>query len=117
MNNSINYIELPMVDKPATMAFYTAVFDWTFTEWGDSYISIDNAGLDGGFDLASDKKPSRDHGALVVLYADDLEDCLAKIKQAGGEISQEIFSFPGGRRFHFIDPNGNELAVWVKLAD
>lgn len=111
-HHSINYIELPMRDVAATKAFYGGVFGWTFQEWGDSYVSFHGAGIDGGFDLAG-LAPAQGSAALVVLYSKDLETSYAAVKAAGGEICKEIFSFPGGRRFHFIDPNGNELSIWT----
>ena len=110
-DNEINYIEFPMRDKPATMAFYTQAFGWQFQEWGDTYISFTGAGVDGGFDLDADAARFG-AGALIVLYHADLEAALAAVEAAGGEVAKPIFRFPGGRRFHFLDPNGNELAVW-----
>ncbi|PHR91132.1 MAG: glyoxalase family protein [Robiginitomaculum sp.] len=110
VNHTINYIELPVTDMAASKAFYTAAFGWSYVDYGPTYAAFTNTGLDGGFDAASDRKPSK-NGALVVIYAEDLEASLAKVKAAGGEISIPIFSFPGGRRFHFVDPSGNELSV------
>ena len=110
-NNTINYIELPLVDSAATQAFYTRVFGWVFTEWGPDYISFAGAGIDGGFnglDAAKIGPP----GILVVLYATNLAAKLAEVEAAGGRIVKPIYEFPGGRRFHFRDPNGTELAVW-----
>lgn len=116
INNSINYIELPMTDNNATKKFYGDVFGWTFTDWGPDYISFEGANIDGGFESATvdGAVQPRAPGVLVVLYAENLEDKFAAVKTAGGIIAKEIFSFPGGRRFHFKDPNGNELAVWTK---
>ena len=108
--NSINYIEFPMTDVEATIAFYEAVFGWSFQRWGESYISFSGAVVEGGFDLAG-VKPSAP-GALVILYTHALEAKRDQVIAAGGEIAQDIYAFPGGRRFHFKDPNGNELAVW-----
>jgi predicted enzyme related to lactoylglutathione lyase len=110
-NSTINYIELYSKDLNATMDFYNQAFAWTFTMYGDSYIGIDNAGLDGGFELTEGPIVN---GALVILYHEDLKKIQAKVIAAGGKISKEIFSFPGGKRFHFLDPSGNELAVWTK---
>lgn len=110
-HNSINYIEFPLRDADRTKAFYENTFDWRFTDWGDGYISFEGAGIDGGFNGASGVQPANP-GALIVLYSNDLEGTLAAVEQAGGEITQPIYGFPGGRRFHFHDPNGNELAVW-----
>jgi predicted enzyme related to lactoylglutathione lyase len=107
----INYIEFPVTDMTASKAFYTEAFGWTYVDYGPDYASFDNAGIDGGFDGSKDRKPSNT-GALVVLYEKDIEACLDRVEKAGGQITVPIFSFPGGRRFHFLDPNGNELAVW-----
>ncbi len=114
MNESgkINYIEIPVRDILATKRFFGEVFHWTFTDYGPDYIAIDNAGIDGGF-FTSDLVVTTDRGSvLVVLYSSELETTLNKVKAAGGEIIKDIFSFPGGRRFHFSDPSGNEYAVW-----
>ncbi len=108
----INYIELPVTDMAAAKAFYTAAFGWAYQDYGPFYAALTNAGIDGGLDAQSDRKPSGD-GALVVLFAKDLEACEKRVKEAGAVISVPIFSFPGGRRFHFVDPAGNELAVWT----
>lgn len=108
----INYLEIPSRDLEATKHFFTSAFDWAFIDYGPSYTAIANAGLDGGF-FKSDNVVSPDHGSvLVVLYSSELEATAAKVTSAGGTITQAIFSFPGGRRFHFTDPTGNEYAVW-----
>lgn len=106
----IDYIEFPGGELKATKAFYGAAFGWTFQDWGDSYCDFDR-GRTGGFSSLPDavKTP------LVILYAHDLEAMQAKVKAAGGVITKEIFSFPGGRRFHFRDPAGNELGVWTEV--
>lgn len=111
INNTINYIELPLRDNSGTKAFYATVFDWQFTDWGANYISFSGAGIDGGFN-GEDDAAVLAPGVLVVLYADNLEQTLNRITEAGATIIRPIYSFPGGRRFHFRDPNGNELAVW-----
>lgn len=111
INNSVNYIELPLVKNAETKIFYNQVFEWEFTDWGPSYISFSGANVDGGFNGQGDAQVSAG-GVLVVLYANDLNQKLEDIKKAGGVISKSIFEFPGGKRFHFRDPNGNELAVW-----
>lgn len=108
-NNKIDYIEFPAVDIPKTKDFYTSVFGWKFEDYGPEYTSFSDGRLAGGFDQSA---PLPVKGVLVVLYADDLEATKSKIQAAGATITKEIFSFPGGRRFHFMDPNGNELAVW-----
>lgn len=108
----INYIEMPSRDIEVTKAFFASAFGWSFVDYGAEYVAIENAGLDGGF-FKSEKAMSTDNGsALVVLYSTDLQKSVERVKSAGGQIVQEIFSFPGGRRFHFCDPNGNEYAVW-----
>lgn len=112
VENSISYIELPLVDPDATQKFYSSVFGWTFTKWGDDYLSFAGAVVDGGFNREKGIDPGK-AGALVILYSDNLEKKVDEIKKAGGEILKDIFSFPGGRRFHFADPNGNELAIWT----
>ncbi len=108
----INYVEIPSRDIEATKAFFSAAFGWSFVDYGPEYVAIQNAGLDGGF-FKSDKVASTDNGSvLVVLYSSDLEATVEAVKSAGGRVVQDIFSFPGGRRFHFSDPTGNEYAVW-----
>ncbi len=113
-NDKINYIEFPGKDIPATKAFFEVVFAWSFVDYGPDYASFSatDAGLDGGF-FKSDLAASTDNGsALVVLYSDALEETEGRVSAAGGIITKPIFSFPGGRRFHFTEPSGNELAVW-----
>lgn len=112
----LNYIELPVTDMAKSKAFYAAAFGWEFQDYGPTYAAITNAGIDGGLDGDSDRTPST-QGTLVVLLSDDLEVCLEAVKAVGGEISKEIFAFPGGRRFHFVDPNGNDLAVWALVPE
>ena len=112
-DKTINYIEFPLKDVAATKQFYGSVLGWKFQDWGPKYLSFNGAGIDGGFngeDEAAIGKP----GVLVVLFADNLEAVQADVKAAGGKILREIYEFPGGRRFHFADPNGNELAVWAE---
>jgi len=105
-DGKLDYLELPGGDVPAAKAFYGAAFGWTFQDYGPAYAAF-SEGLDGGFDGdAGTDKP------LPVLFARDLEAMQARIEAAGGAIVKPIFAFPGGRRFHFRDPAGNELAVW-----
>lgn len=111
-HEKINYVELPARDLAAVKTFYQTVFGWTFTDYGPDYCSFDGAGIDGGF-FKSDQHAQQDTGSvLLVLYSTDLAATQTKIEQAGGKIVRKIFEFPGGRRFHFCDPNGNEWAVW-----
>lgn len=113
----INYVELPARDLTATKRFFQQAFDWSFVDYGPEYVAFDNAGLDGGF-FKSDQVATTDKGSvLVVLYSDALEDTLEKVIAAGGTLVKDIFTFPGGRRFHFSDPNGNEYAVWSEPKD
>ncbi len=112
-DGKIGYIEMPGGDLPATKAFYSQAFGWAFTDYGPDYVAFDAAssGLDGGFarpDAETTRQP------IPILYADDLEAMLAKVIAAGAEIVRPIFSYPGGRRFHFRDPSGNELAVFTQ---
>lgn len=106
-DGKLDYLELPGGDLPATKAFYGEAFGWSFIDYGPEYASFD-AGLDGGFDAQADAVRT----PLPVLFARDLEAMQAKVEAAGGTIARPIFAFPGGRRFHFRDPAGNELAVW-----
>lgn len=108
-DGKIDYVELPGGDLGRVKAFYGEAFGWRFVDYGPTYAAFEDAGLDGGFD--ADPAAGRTR-PLVVLYAEDLEAMAARIGEAGGEITVPIFSFPGGRRFHFLDPAGNELAVW-----
>ena len=108
-NNHIDYIEFTAPDLEAVKAFYSRCFGWRFTDYGPDYVAFDQSGVAGGFRRASGPVPQ---GVLVVLYHDDLEAIQAVIEGAGGKITAAIFSFPGGRRFHFEDPAGNELAIW-----
>ena len=112
-HHHFNYIELPALDIPAMKAFYTACFGWNYVDYGPDYAAITGAGIDGGFDGDAGARGPSNQGALVILYSDDLEASQKSISAAGGGISVPIFNFPGGRRFHFTDPSGNELAVWT----
>ena len=105
----MDYVEFPGTDLPKTKAFYEEVFGWKFTDYGPDYTSFEDGRLAGGFW----KSPAVVRGGcLVVIYAADLEAVQAEVSAAGCQIVKPIFSFPGGRRFQFTDPNGNELAVW-----
>lgn len=112
-DGKIDYVEMPGGgDMPGLKGFYESAFGWRFVDYGPTYAAIENGGLDGGFDgdaRSELKKP------LVVLFATDLEAMEGKVRAAGGTVTRPIYSFPGGRRFHFTDPAGNELAVWAEL--
>jgi predicted enzyme related to lactoylglutathione lyase len=105
----IDYVEFGATDIAATKRFYTGVFGWQFTDYGPDYTSFGDGRLNGGFAKVENVTAG---GPLVVVCATDLETMQASIKSAGGKITKTIFPFPGGRRFQFKDPNGNELAVW-----
>lgn len=110
-NHRIDYVEFTVTDMQASKNFYAKVFGWEFTDYGPGYAGIKgDAREPGGFCVGEPTKG----GPLIVLYADDLEATFDAIQNAGATIAQEIFEFPGGRRFHFIDPSGNELAVWTQ---
>lgn len=108
-NNHINYVEFPSADLVLTRQFYQTAFGWKFTDYGPEYIAFSECGLDGGFFKSSEPIGK---GALVILYHQNLLQIQEQVIKAGGQISKGIFSFPGGRRFHFLDPSGNELSVW-----
>ena len=108
-HEKLNYVEYPACDLTATKSFFTNVFNWQFTDYGPEYTAFNGSGLDGGF-YKTDQPVV--NGALVVLYHNNLEDIQNAVVKHGGVIAKDIFSFPGGRRFHFTDPIGNELAIW-----
>lgn len=110
---AINYIEFAANDLTKIKAFYTKAFNWQFTDYGPEYIAFENAGIQGGFYYSEHANNASKGGALVVLHTPKLEACLDTVLACGGTIKTDIFSFPGGRRFHFLDPCNNELAVWA----
>lgn len=107
-HEQIQYLEFLSADIKQVKKFYTEVFGWTFTDYGPEYSAFDGDYVDGGFTLGKPVKGS----ILVVIYSEDIETTKQKVIKAGGIIVKDIFSFPGGRRFHFTDPDGNEIAVW-----
>jgi predicted enzyme related to lactoylglutathione lyase len=114
-HEKIDYVEFPAKNIEATKTFFTGVFGWSFEDFGPDYTAFSNEGVDGGF-FKSDLSSSTENGsALIVFYSKELEKTQSKIESAGGKIKKPIFSFPGGRRFHFTDPNGNEYAVWSDM--
>ncbi|NND26359.1 MAG: VOC family protein [Flavobacteriaceae bacterium] len=108
-SNHINYVEFKAKDIQAIKSFYSKCFGWVFTDYGPTYTAFTDSGLFGGFEQSNDPIIN---GALVVLYHKDLDSIQKAIVEQKGKISKAIFSFPGGRRFHFMDPTGNELAIW-----
>ena len=110
-HHAIDYIEFPVVDMAVAQRFYADAFGWSFTAYGDEYAGIQGEGREVG-GLRLEAQVARG-GPLVVLFSEDLEATLARVEAAGGVITTAPFDFPGGRRFHFTDPSGNELAVWA----
>ena len=111
-HGKIDYVEFPARDMQATKDFFVTVFNWSLEDYGPEYTAFSSQGVDGGF-FKSDMASSTENGAvLLVFYSQDLEATQAGVEQAGGTIVKPIFSFPGGRRFHFTEPSGNEFAVW-----
>lgn len=109
-HHAIDYIEITVPDLAAGKAFYAQAFGWTFNDYGPGYAGICGEGREQGGLAQGDRKAQG--GPLVILFSNDLEASLRAVESAGGSISEPIFAFPGGRRFHFTDPGGNELAVW-----
>ena len=111
-DQKIDYVEFPANDFDSIESFYASTFGWSFTDYGPQYRSFSDGKIDGGFRKSDVQSSTANGAALVVLFSEDLEATRDRIVANGGRICKEIFSFPGGRRFHFLDPHGNELAVW-----
>jgi predicted enzyme related to lactoylglutathione lyase len=111
-HEKINYVEYPAKNLNATKSFFQAAFDWSFVDYGPEYTTFSGQGLDGGFFLSDLAASTSNGSALTVFYSERLEETLAKVITAGGQVVEPIYSFPGGRRFHFTEPSGNEFAVW-----
>ncbi len=111
-HEKINYIEFPAKDIQATKQFFSEVFGWSFQDFGPDYSAFSDQGIDGGIFRAELHSSTANGAVLIVFYSQDLEATQDKIKNANGKIIKPIFSFPGGRRFHFTEPGGNEFAVW-----
>lgn len=107
VDGRIDYVELPSAELAESKRFYAEAFGWRFTDYGPTYAAFDE-GLDGGLQADAAERAA---APLVVIYADDLEAALARVTEAGGVVVRPPFAFPGGRRFHFRDPAGTELAV------
>lgn len=112
--NRIDYVEIPVTDLKKTREFFSALFGWTFQEWGDDYMSYSDGRLDGGFCRSNEPAPAS--GVLVIFFSEDLERDFARVQELGATISKPVFSFPGGQRFHFVDPVGTEYAIWSENA-
>ena len=111
-HEKINYVEFPSRDLDLTKAFFSTVFGWSFADYGPDYSAFANQGLNGGFYKSEQVASTAQGSALIVFYSSQLEQTQTKVTAAGGTITKPTFDFPGGRRFHFADPNGNEYAVW-----
>lgn len=110
-HHAIDYVEFTVRDLSQAKRFFTAAFGWTFNDYGPAYAGIQGAEREQGG--LREGEPASGGGPLVVLYSEDLDVSLAAVRAAGGELTREPFEFPGGRRFQFKDPSGNELAVWA----
>ncbi len=108
-DRTIDYIEFKVTDIARSKAFYGKAFGWNFTDYGPDYCEFSDGNMKGGFDATG---PVTLGGALVILYGADLAEIMGRIEEAGGTVVKPVFDFPGGRRFHFADPDGYELAVW-----
>ena len=111
-HEKVNYVELPAKDLVATKNFFIQAFDWDFQDFGPDYTAFSKQGIDGGFFKSELASTTDNGGALIVFYSNNLDETQEKIVNANGNIIKPIFTFPGGRRFHFKEPSGNEFAVW-----
>lgn len=110
--NRVDFVELPAntaADLQRAKAFYSTVFGWSYKNWGDDYSDTHDSGVGTGINADPEHRPAH---PLVVIHAADLASARERVLAAKGRITRDIFAFPGGRRFHFVDPAGNELAVW-----
>lgn len=112
IDRQIHYLELPARDLAEVRQFYGSTFGWSFTEYGDEYLAFNDGFIDGGFYKSEVSSSYADGAPLIIFYAKELEQMLETVRSNGGKIAREIYAFPGGRRFHFTDPHGNELAIW-----
>ena len=110
----IDYVEIPVTDLKKAREFFSALFDWSFQEWGDDYMSFSDGRLEGGFRRAAESAPAT--GVLIVFFSTDIDRDFDRVQELGATISEPIFPFPGGRRFHFVDPTGTEFAIWSAVA-
>jgi predicted enzyme related to lactoylglutathione lyase len=110
--NTIDYVEIPAKDPAKAKVFFTELFGWKFEDYGPDYCSFHDGRLAGGFHRANVTVSTDAGSPLIVFYKQDLAASRERVAELGGTISRDIFSFPGGRRFHFTDPNGNEYAIW-----
>ena len=111
-HHTVDYFELPVIEMDGAKAFYAAAFGWSYKDYGPDYAEIHGAGLLGGLRLVT--SPPTTGGPLIILYSDDLAQSERAVTAAGATVLAR-HEFPGGKRFHFADPGGNELAVWTKV--
>lgn len=112
--NCIDYVEIPVTDLSKARDFFGALFGWSFQDWGDDYMSFNDGRFDGGFRRSEEVAPAS--GILMIFFSTDLERDFKRVQELGATISQEIFEFPGGQRFHFVDPTGTEYAIWSEVS-
>ncbi len=110
----IDYIEIPVTDLGKARDFFEALFGWSFVSYGEDYMSFSDGRLDGGFRRVTEAAPA--NGVLLIFFSEDLERDVERVQQLGAKISEAIFPFPGGRRFHFVDPTGTEYAIWSAIS-
>ncbi|WP_428775920.1 VOC family protein [Vibrio sp.] len=111
-HEKLNYVEFSAHDLIATKKFFIKAFGWEFIDYGPEYTAFSDQGLDGGFFKAEMQSSTATGGALLVFYSEDIDATQQKVIDAGGTLLRPIFDFPGGCRFHFTEPSGNEFAVW-----
>ncbi|MDW1598769.1 VOC family protein [Vibrio sp. Vb2960] len=111
-HEKLNYVEFGSTNVSATKQFFERAFDWSFTDYGPEYSAFSGQGLDGGFFKSEFINQTANGGALLVFYSSDIQATQTKVEQHSGKIIRPIFEFPGGCRFHFTEPSGNEFAVW-----
>jgi len=110
--STIDYIEMPSCDLAETKRFFAGLFGWSFQDYGPDYAAFDDGRMTGGFFAAEQAWANAAAGPLVVFYMPELEMARAEAVRLGGEITRDIFEFPGGRRFHFRAPGSGEFAIW-----
>jgi predicted enzyme related to lactoylglutathione lyase len=109
---TIDYVEMPSRNFAETKRFFSTLFAWKFEDYGPDYASFDDGRMAGGFYTSEKTAGVENGGVLIVFYHPDLAQILSELKKLGGEVTREIFDFPGGRRFHFREPGGGEFAIW-----
>lgn len=114
VHETLNYVEFPSTDLAATKAFFGNALHWEFVDYGPDYAAFSGCGLDGGFFKSDLCSQTANGAALLVFYSGDIAATQAKVERAGGKILKPLYDFPGGRRFHFTEPGGNEFAVWTE---